>query len=87
MAARSTTPGTPGEILHEDPLGGQGDLVRRVAGALPVRLGIGPPRGHGHDVVGRDVGRVLVPEQVLQNHLDRVGQPAHLMRRRPAPAP
>ena len=73
--------GNPGEVLHEDPLGGQGDLVRRVTGALPVRFGVGAPGGDGDDVVGRDVGRVLVPEQVLQDHLDRVGEAAHLMSR------
>ena len=79
--------GHPGEVLHEDALGGQGDLVRRVARALPVGLGVGAPGGHGHDVVGRDVRRVLVAQQVLQNHLDRIGQPAHLVARRPGTEP
>ena len=71
--------GHPGEVLHEDALGRQGDLVRRVTRALPVGLGIGTPGGHGHDVVGRDVGGVLVAQQVLEDHLDRVGEPAHLV--------
>ena len=65
-------PGHAGEVLHEDALGGQGDLVGGIARALPVSLGIGAPGGHGHDVVGRDVRGVLVAQQVLQHHLDRV---------------
>ena len=64
--------GDAGEVLHEDPLGGQGDLVGGVARALAVTLGVGAPGGHGHDVVGRDVRAVLVPEQVLEDHLDGV---------------
>ncbi len=63
-----------GEVLHEHPLGGEGDLVGGVAGPLAVTLGVGTPVGHGHDVVGRDVRPVLVTEEVFQEDLDGVGQ-------------
>ena len=66
--------GHAGEVLHEHALGGEGDLVGGVAGALAVALGIGAPAGHGHDVVGRDVRAVLVAQQVLEEDLDGVGQ-------------
>ena len=46
-------PRHPGEVLHQHALGGQCDLVGGIAGALPVALGVGPPGGHGDDVVGR----------------------------------
>ena len=71
--------GHPREVLHEHALGGQGDLVGGVACALAVALGVGPPGGNGDDVVGRDVGAVLVAEQVLEDHLDRVGQAVDLV--------
>ena len=74
MAARSTTAGHAGEVLHEDALGGEGDLVRGVARPLAVALGVGAPGRHGDDVVGRDVRPVLVAQQVLQEDLDGVGQ-------------
>ena len=65
--------GHAGEVLHEDPLGGEGDLAGIFA-AEPVPLGIVAPARHGHDV-GRPDGRpVLVAEQVLQQHLDGVGE-------------
>ena len=44
--------GHAGEVLHEDPLGGEGDLGR-VAAGQPVALGIRPPAGHRLDVGGR----------------------------------
>ena len=43
--------GHAGEILHEHPLGGQGDLVGGVAGRLAVSLRVSAPGGRGHDVV------------------------------------
>ncbi len=64
----------PGEVLHQDALGREGDLVRRVARALTVALGVDAPGGGGHDVVGRHVRAVLVAQQVLEQHLDGVGQ-------------
>jgi hypothetical protein len=63
-----------GEVLHEHPLGGEGDLVGGVAGPLAVTLGIGAPVRHGDDVVGRDVRPVLVTKEVFQEDLDGVGQ-------------
>ena len=63
-----------GEVLHQDALGGEGDLVRRVARALAVALGVAAPGRRGHDVVGRHVRPVLVAQQVLEQHLDGVGQ-------------
>ena len=79
--------GHAGEVLHEHALGGERDLVRRVAGALPVALGVGAPRRHRDDVVGRDVRAVLVAQQVLQQHLDGVRQALHVVLARPGPAP
>ncbi len=67
------------EVLHEDALGGEGDLMGRIPGPLSVSLGIGAPCSHRHDVIGRHVGGILVAQQVLENHLDRVGEPAHLV--------
>ena len=65
--------GHPGEVLHEHPLGGQGDLggvraPRRRAARVHA------PAGHRLDVGGRDGDPVLVAEEVLQDDLDGVGQ-------------
>ena len=79
--------GHAGEVLHEHALGGEGDLVGGVAGALTVALGVGAPGGHGHDVVGRDVRAVLVAQEVLEDHLDRVGQAGRRRDGRRAPGP
>ena len=79
MAARSTTAGHAGEVLHEHALGGEGDLVGGVARALAVALGVGAPGRHRHDVVGGHVRAVLVAQQVLQEDLDRVGQPGDVV--------
>ena len=57
-----------GEVLHQDPGGLEGDLLRR--------LGLRVPGGDGLDVVGRDALAVLEPEDVLQQDLQRVGQPS-----------
>ena len=64
-----------GEVLHQHAFGGEGDLVGAVAGTLAVRLGIGAPGRDRGDVVGRDVRTVLVAQQVLEEHLDGVGEP------------
>ncbi len=64
-----------GEVLHEHTFGGERDLVRRAAGPLSVAFGVDPPGGHRHDVVGRDVRAVLVAQEVLEQHLDGIGQP------------
>ena len=71
--------GHAGEVLHEDALGGEGDLVGGVAGALAVALGVGAPARDGDDVVGRDVRAVLVAQQVLEEDLDGVGQPVDVV--------
>ena len=63
-------PGDAGEVLHEDSLGGEGDLRRgRNAGLLAS----GPSR-HGFDVGRVDLASVFVAEQVLEEHLHGVGQ-------------
>ena len=46
--------GHAGEVLHEDPLGGEGDLGGVLA-AEPVALGVAAPAGHRLDVGGRTV--------------------------------
>ncbi len=59
--------GHAGEILQDHARGHEGDFG--------IRLGAGLPTRHRFDVVGADGGAaVLVPEQVLQQDLHRVGQ-------------
>ena len=63
-----------GEVLHQDPLGREGDLLGVVAGRLAVSIGrLGPAR-QGLDVRGAHLHAVLVAKEVLQEHLDAVGQ-------------
>ena len=65
-----------GEVLHEDPLGGEGDLLRVVAGRLAVaRSASRAQRARRLDVGRADLDAVLVAQQVLQEDLDGVGQP------------
>ena len=58
--------GHAGEVLH--------DHARRGELDLGVGLGVLVPRAEGADVVGGDVGAVLGAQQVLQQHLEAVGQ-------------
>ena len=69
--------GYAGEVLHQHPLGGEGDLGGVLA-AEAVPLGVVAPSGHRLDVGGLDGQSVLVAEQVLQDHLDGVRQPGHV---------
>jgi len=71
-------PGDPGEILHEDPFGGEGDLDGATS-PHAVAPGVATPVGHRFDVVGADGEAVLVPEQVLEDDLDRIGEPGHVV--------
>jgi hypothetical protein len=64
MAARSTT---AGEILHQHPRRTEGDLVLELAGLDPFR--------DREDVFLLDRAAVLVPKQVLQQHLHGERQP------------
>ena len=59
--------GHAGEVLHQHPRGLEGDL--------DAGLGRGVPGGDRLDVVGGHRDPVLEPQHVLQQHLDRVGQP------------
>ena len=78
MAARSTTPGTPVKSCMRTRSG-----VRAISAASsaaePVALGMVAPAGHRLDVGGPDGHTVLVAEQVLEDHLDRVGEPGHVV--------
>ena len=56
----------PGEVLEEDPLGAEGHRGR---GGIPW------PRREPGDIVSADDSVVLVAQEVLQEDLDRVGQP------------
>ena len=56
-----------GEILHQH--------ARRPEGDLAIALLRRQPGGHGADVVGGDRALVLAAQQVLEQHLQRVGQP------------
>ena len=79
MAARSTTAGTPVKSCMSTRSGVKRDLVRGVARGLPVALGVVAPDGDGDDVVRGDVRSVLVAQQVLEQHLDGVGQPRRVV--------
>ena len=76
MAARSTTAGHAGEVLQDHP--GRGELD------LGVRLGARVPVGERVDLLGGDVGAVLVAEQVLQQDLQAERQAVRSVRQRPA---
>jgi len=65
--------GDPGEVLHQDPLGGQGDLGG-VGTPLAVPFRSPAPVGHRLDITRVDGDAVLVTEEVLQHHLDGVRQ-------------
>ena len=58
--------GHPGEVLHDHARGRELDLG--------VGLGVLVPRPERADVVGGDVGAVLRAQQVLEEHLEAVGQ-------------
>ena len=77
MAARSTTPGYSGQVLHEDPFRGQGDFGG-IGSAHTVALRIDAPGGHRLDVGCGDGQAVLVAQQVLQDDLDGVRQAGHV---------
>jgi hypothetical protein len=65
--------GHPGEILHDHPSRGELDLCGR--------CGLGVPAGERFDVLGRDMRTSSVrfeSQQVLQQHLQAVGQSAPL---------
>ena len=63
-----------GEVLHQDALGSKGNFTRVVAGGFAVAgRGLGP-RGQGSDVFLGDFLAILVAEEVLQQHLDGVGE-------------
>ena len=76
MAARSTTAGTPVKSCMSTRSGRERQLARSSPAASR-----GPP-GSSHQAAtastwaARDLHPVLVPEQVLEQHLDGVGQPA-----------
>ena len=58
--------GDTGEVLHDD--AGRRELDLRVG------LGVRVPRPERADVVGGDVGAVLGAQEVLEEHLEAVGQ-------------
>ena len=70
IAARSTTAGTPVKSWSRTRLGR--NAISRVG------IGLGVPPGEPADVVGRHRDAVLVAEQVLQQDLEREGQPSHV---------
>ena len=59
-----------GEVLHQHP--------RRLVGDLGAGLGRRVPARDRLDVGGGRRAAVLQPQHVLQQHLDRVGQPRHV---------
>ena len=73
MAARSTIAGHAGEVLHQHARGRVRDLIREGSPRHPA--------GEGLDVPGGDRLAVLVAQQVLQQHLQRVRQPCHVVLR------
>ena len=79
MAARSTTAGTPVKSCISTPLGGEGDLPGVVAGVGAVGLGVASPCRHRRHVGRRHPQPVLVAQEVLEQHLDAVGQAGHVV--------
>ena len=77
MAARSTTPGTPVKSCMRTRSG-----VRAISAASsppsPWRSGWSPQPATASMSAGRTASTVLVAEQVLQDDLDRVGEPGHV---------
>ena len=67
MAARSTTAGHAGEVLH--------DHARRREGDLLAGLGLGVPARELLDVGRLDRAVALGAQQVLEQHLEAEGQP------------
>ena len=67
------------EVLHDHAGGGEGDFMGRGSLGLPVEEGL--------DVLARDVHAILEAEQVLQQDLQRVGQPRDLVLRQCRQAP
>ena len=61
----------PGEVLQDDARGGEGDLV--------LGRGLRPPAGERLDVGPGDVLPVLVPEEVLEQDLQREREAADAM--------
>jgi hypothetical protein len=70
-------PGHAGQVLHEDPFGGQGDFGG-IGAAHAVALRVDAPRGHRLDVGCGDRQAVLVAKEVLQDDLDGVRQSGHV---------
>jgi hypothetical protein len=66
MAARSTTAGTPGEVLQEHACGREPDLS--------LGLGCRVPAGDGGRMLRQDVASVLVAQDVLEQDAEAVGQ-------------
>ena len=78
MAARSTTAGHAGQVLHEHPLGGEGDLRRRRRPSRPGRRAT-PSAASPAMSAASTAQAVLVAQQVLEEHLQRVGEPGHVV--------
>ena len=55
-----------GEVLHQDPRRAEGDLL--------VRAALAEPGDQRLELLGRDGAPVLVAQQVLEQHLQRIGQ-------------
>jgi hypothetical protein len=64
--------GHPGEVLHQHPGGPERDLPPAVAGTIASAR----PLRQGGDVVVGDLQPVVVAQQVLEQDLERIGQPA-----------
>ena len=62
-----------GEVLQDHPRGRERDLLGR--------LGLGVPGRERLDVLAADADAVLVAQQVLEQHLQREGQPRHVVGR------
>ena len=72
--------GHAGEVLHEHPLGRQGDLVGGVAGGLAVGLGIRPPAGPVAAMSSAETwGLSSCRRRFSSSTLMAVGQPADVV--------
>ena len=66
-----------GQVLHEHPFRGEGDLLGVLSRRFTVARRRLSPTSERLDVAGENLHAVLVAQKVLEEHFDRVGQSVH----------
>ena len=74
MAAKSTTAGTPVRSCIRTRAGVKAISRAASPAASPCPEGVLGPSGQGFDVLGRDLDAIFLAQQVLEQHLDGVGE-------------